>query len=123
MLGSSITSLALHKRLGTAITSLPGDVWHINLDRGGNIQCFSATRTLKDGKSAHVRFLADMAEDPKAMDELLAAIMAWAMENKVGNLHTNDRRGADVYARAGFTALDTRSGDFIRWDRNLETRP
>lgn len=119
-LGPMIADLELHKLLGMAITSRPGDVWHVMVDAGGVLLGFALVRALKSQKSAHIRFLHAPGSARRA-HQLLASVLKSAQAAGLRDLHTNDRAGAAIWPAHGFEQVKSnRRGVFVRWQLNME---
>lgn len=120
-LGPTITDLELHNLLGMAITSRPGDVWHVMVDADGALRGFALVRPLKSQKSAHIRFL-HAPNSGIRPEKLLFSVIKSAQEAGLRALHTNDRAGNLFWSDHGFEQIPgNRRGDFVRWQLNMET--
>ena len=121
-LGAMIADIELHKLLGMAITSRPGDVWHVMVDADGALLGFAIVRPLKSQKSAHIRFL--HAHGPAShARQLLASVLKAAQAAGLRTLHTNDRADTAIWPAHGFERVKSnRRGSFVRWQLNIEAK-
>jgi hypothetical protein len=115
-LGPLLTSLQLHKKLGMAITSQPGDRWLIE-EEGGEAKAFAQARPLKSRKAAHIRYLHG---DEDQQRQLLQIIIDWAAAEGLRELYTNERASNQALITAGFTIRpNNRTGAFVRWQLDM----
>jgi len=121
--GQALADAAIHKDLGMAVTSRPGDVWHVAVAKGGALEGFAVTRPLKSGKAAHVRFLYADKQHRNVRDSLLQAVIKLARKKKLKSLSTRDRANSMVWQRFDFSVVtepQKRRGEFVRWMLILE---
>lgn len=115
--GAMLTDIAVHKRLGTAVTSRVGDLWHVTGNK--KAKGFAVSRILATGKTAHVRYLY-ASGDAAAERELLSAVLDVLRQKGVLAAHTNDRKTSTVWKAHGFKLVETaRRGEFVRWELDM----
>ncbi|MDR1958876.1 MAG: hypothetical protein LBQ54_07520 [Planctomycetaceae bacterium] len=107
--GHWCVSPEVHKRLGIAVSALPGDVWYVN-DSG-----FLQARTAKNG-SVHIRFLFTADEkDTVNQESLIKSVLS---DNEAAELvFTNDRKDSKIWKKFKFTPVEKEKGTFCRWEK------
>lgn len=121
LLGTLLTDARVHDQLGMAVTTRPGDIWHVALDKHGGVNGFAVVRPLKSRKSAHIRYLFAINSPIRTQRSLVEKIIADARDNELEALHTNDRASNTTWAQLGFKIIPSnRRGAFVRWQLDLE---
>jgi hypothetical protein len=99
----------VHKRLGIAVSALPGDVWYVS-ESG-----FLELRKQKTG-TVHIRFL--FTENEKD-SELQAKLIQSALDDNqdADLIFTNDRKDSKIWKKFKFTPIEKERGIFCRWEK------
>ena len=119
ILGPLLIDADIHAQLGMPITSKPGDTWYIETDKNITYRAFALLRHLKNGKTAHIRYLHGHTTPPQK--KLIERIIRDAQEHGLTALHTNDKTTHPLWARYGFIPQPTkRRGHYVRWLKTLE---
>jgi hypothetical protein len=120
-IGHMLTDVTVHKKLGMAITSRPGDLWHVGMS-GRKVVGFALSRILSTGKAAHIRFIYAFG-DADAERNLLLAALDTLRERGAIAVHSNDRKTNTLWKDNGFIMSESaRRGEFVRWELKMEKR-
>jgi hypothetical protein len=108
-IGHWVVNPDVHKRLGIAVSALPGDIWYVH--ESGFLQL----RKSKNG-NVHIRFLFTEDEKDVSVQELL--IQSALDDNADAELiFTNDRKISKIWKKFKFTEIEKERGDFCRWEK------
>ncbi|NBN62758.1 hypothetical protein [Pannonibacter tanglangensis] len=121
--GPWLVSRKTHETLGIAITSRPGDRWHVMMPAKGPARGFAVTADAKGSPSRHLRFL--HADTTMARRALLARVIDLARHEGIAVLWARERRGDSDLIDAGFKMIDTaettRERAFVRYELTFKT--
>jgi hypothetical protein len=120
LIGRLAVDPKLHDELGTAITSLPGDLWYLCLGRDAAhpVDGFCQVRPMKN-RHWHLRFLHADHIGMKTRNALINKVLFDAKETRADLIYTNDRETAGIWKLFNFTPGEKKRGSFIRWEKTL----
>ena len=86
LVGAMAVSLDVHKSLGVAVTSMPGDMWFVATNDLCETIGFAQIRVLKN-KNMHIRYLyAESSNEEKV--NLIRRVIEWANDLEIKTLYT-----------------------------------
>jgi hypothetical protein len=119
LIGKWLVSDVVHKQLGMAITGRPGDVWLIFSDRETAV-AFCQVRTLKDGSTAHIRYM--FGDNIRSQDLLLREVLKLAKAKGLTLIYTNDRDASPFWETRGFAKHTPKRGVFCKFTLELKVK-
>lgn len=116
--GARIADAEVHKELGSAITSKPGDYWWLAIGSKSDLRGFATGRRLKNG-TMHLRFIWVGQDGGLVYRALAKRAIEHARSRGFTAVWTNDRASRAEWLELGFVANPHNaptSGGFIRWE-------
>jgi hypothetical protein len=117
-LGHWLLSKKVQKELGIAVSSEPGDIWHVATSSRDQAIGFALSRQLKTKKTIHLRFV--YATSNKAVQALINGVIVLAIGSNQDTVYTNARETDSVWQDMGFVQQPHESGVFCRWEKTIE---
>jgi hypothetical protein len=111
LVGPWLSSREVHVQQDGAVTSEPGDLWHVGIESGVAVG-FALTHPTPAG--AHIKNV--YAEQPRARDQLLKAVLKVIDALEVPRAYSVGRLSDELWERNGFT-FHTKRGAFGTWER------
>lgn len=119
MIGKLVVNPKLHNELGSAITSLPGDLWYLYLNKEEKVvEGFCQVRQMKNGHW-HLRFLYAGQLGIKTRNALIDRAIRDAKAAQAVMIYTNDRETSGIWKLFNFVPYEKQRGSFVRWEKDL----
>jgi len=120
LIGPWVVSRTLHEKLGMPITSEPGDIWLVSVDKNGNPIGFVQMHQFKNG-NVHLRYLHGQTKPTRRALIKKSEEVAKAADAPM--IYTNDRADKDIWAAQGYAQRPgQRRGDFVKWEKTLKEK-
>ena len=117
---AAVGALALHpdvhKALGTAVSSMEGDIWAVALHDDGFCLGFAQARDYATGM--HLRYV--YAPQATVRKQLAKTMIAIAQESNERLIYINERSDDKIWTQLGFTFTPRARGEFGRWEKPLK---
>lgn len=119
--GRLIVDIAVHKKLGTAVSSKEKDIWWVNMTAKSFTTGFASARPMLN-KNFHLRYFYSANDDEMELRTLIMRAINYAREHDFKMIYTNQPKDLNLLAEIGFTPIPKEKGNFIKWEMQLIER-